>query len=258
MPSPNGKVALIEARPTTAPQDEATSDLIDTLRDDVVPEASGGLPVYVGGITAIFDDFAGVLTDKLPLFIAVIVLLGCLLLMIAFRSILIPLTAAVMNLLAAGAAFGVVTAVFQEGFLAGPLGVGDRAGRGVPAGDDARDPVRALDGLPGVPGQPHARGVGAHRTTTATRCGSARPRPGRVITAAATIMIFVFGSFLLAGQRVIAEFGIGLASAVFLDAFILRTVLVPAVMHMLGDRNWWLPRGLDRALPRVAVEGAET
>src|SRR3954470_5022656 len=100
VPSPNGKVALIEARPTTAPQDKATSDLIDTLRDDVVPRAAGGLSVYVGGLTAIFDDFAGVLTDKLPQFIAVIVLLGCLLLMIAFRSILIPLTAAVMNLLA--------------------------------------------------------------------------------------------------------------------------------------------------------------
>src|SRR4051812_16703303 len=122
VPSPNGKIALIEARPATAPQDAATSRLIDTLRSDVVPRAAGGMSVYVGGITAIFDDFAGVLTDKLPLFIAVIVLLGCLLLMIAFRSLLIPLTAAVMNLLAAGAAFGVVTLVFQEGFLAGPLG----------------------------------------------------------------------------------------------------------------------------------------
>src|SRR3954452_16131066 len=122
--SPNGRIALIEARPATAPQDEATSRLIETLRDDVVPKADGGLPVYVGGITAIFDDFAGVLTDKLPQFIAVIVLLGSLLLMIAFRSVLIPLTAAVMNLLAAGAAFGVVTAVFQKGFLADTLGVG--------------------------------------------------------------------------------------------------------------------------------------
>src|SRR3954468_8733262 len=125
VPSPNGKIALIEARPTTAPQDKATSDLIDTLRDDVVPKAADGLSVYVGGITAIFDDFAGVLTDKLPQFIAVIVLLGCLLLMIAFRSILIPLTAAVMNLLAAGAGFGVVTAIFQQGFLADALGGGE-------------------------------------------------------------------------------------------------------------------------------------
>src|SRR3954470_1379284 len=116
VPSPNGRIALIEARPSTAPQDAATSRLIDRLRTDVVPRAGDELTVYVGGITAIFDDFAGVLTDKLPLFIFVIIALGCLLLMIAFRSVLIPLTAAVMNLLAAGAAFGVVTAVFQKGF----------------------------------------------------------------------------------------------------------------------------------------------
>src|SRR4051812_47859556 len=124
VPSPNGRIALIEARPSTAPQDAATSRLIDTLRTRVVPRAADGLPVYVGSLTAIFDDFAGVLTDKLPLFIFVIIALGCLLLMIAFRSLLIPLTAAAMNLLAAGAAFGVVTAVFQKGVGAGPLGVG--------------------------------------------------------------------------------------------------------------------------------------
>ena len=257
MPSPNGQVALIEARPATAPQDEATSELIDTLRQDVIPGASGGLDVYVGGITAIFEDFAGVLTDKLPLFIAVIVLLGCLLLMIAFRSVLIPLTAAVMNLLAAGAAFGVVTAVFQDGFLAGPLGVGTGP-------VEAFLPVMMLAILFGLSmdyqvflvSRMHEEWVNTHDNGHSVRIGQAAT--GRVITAAATIMIFVFGSFLFAGQRVIAEFGIGLASAVFLDAFILRTVLVPAVMHMLGDRNWWLPRRLDRVLPRVAVEGAES
>src|SRR3954471_18560780 len=257
VPSPNGKIALIEARPSTAPQDEATSRLIDTLRADVVPKASGGLPVYVGGITAIFDDFAGVLTDKLPLFIFVIVLLGCLLLMIAFRSVLIPLTAAVMNLLAAGAAFGVVTLVFQEGFLAGPLGVGTGP-------IEAFLPVMMLAILFGLSmdyqvflvSRMHEEWMHTEDNAHSVRTGQAAT--GRVITAAATIMILVFGSFLLAGQRVIAEFGVGLASAVFLDAFILRTVLVPAVMHLIGNRNWWLPRGLDRALPRVAVEGAET
>ena len=255
--SPNGQVALIVARPATAPQDEATSELIDTLRADVVPGAAGGLEVYVGGVTAIFEDFAGVLTDKLPLFIAVIVLLGCLLLMLAFRSILIPLTAAAMNLLAAGAAFGVVTAVFQDGFLAGPLGVGTGP-------IEAFLPVMMLAILFGLSmdyqvflvSRMHEEWVNTHDNSHSVRIGQAAT--GRVITAAATIMIFVFGSFLFAGQRVIAEFGIGLASAVFLDAFILRTVLVPAVMHMLGDRNWWLPRRLDRALPRVAVEGAES
>jgi RND superfamily putative drug exporter len=256
VPSPNGKIALIEARPTTAPQDEATSELIDTLRDDVVPKAAGGLPVYVGGITAIFDDFAGVLTDKLPQFIGVIVLLGCLLLMIAFRSVLIPLTAAVMNLLAAGAAFGVVTAVFQKGFLAGPLNVGTGP-------IEAFLPVMMLAILFGLSmdyqvflvSRMHEEWMRTGENSHSVRIGQAAT--GRVITAAATIMILVFGSFLLAGQRVIAEFGIGLSSAVFLDAFILRTVLVPAVMHIIGKRNWWLPRGLDRALPRVAVEGAE-
>jgi RND superfamily putative drug exporter len=257
VPSPNGKIALIEARPSTAPQDAATSALIDKLRKDVVPTAAGGLPIYVGGITAIFDDFAGVLTNKLPRFIAVIVLLGCLLLMIAFRSLLIPLTAAVMNLLAAGAAFGVVTAVFQKGFLAGPLGVGTGP-------IEAFLPVMMLAILFGLSmdyqvflvSRMHEEWVRTDDNEHSVRIGQAAT--GRVITAAATIMILVFGSFLLAGQRVIAEFGIGLSSAVFLDAFILRTVLVPAVMHLLGNRNWWLPRGLDRALPRVAVEGAET
>jgi RND superfamily putative drug exporter len=257
VPSPNGRVALIEARPATAPQDAATSRLIGALRDDVVPKAADGLPVYVGGLTAIFDDFAGVLTAKLPLFIAVIVALGCLLLMIAFRSIVIPLTAAVMNLLAAGAAFGVVTAVFQDGFLAGPLGVGTGP-------IEAFLPVMMLAILFGLSmdyqvflvSRMHEEWMHTEDNGHAVRIGQAAT--GRVITAAATIMILVFGSFLLAGQRVIAEFGIGLASAVFLDAFILRTVLVPAVMHLLGNRNWWLPRRLDRALPRVAVEGAES
>src|SRR4051794_12839085 len=257
VPSPNGRIALIEARPATAPQDAATSRLITTLRDDVVPRADGGMAVYVGGITAIFDDFAGVLTDKLPLFIAVIALLGCALLMIAFRSILIPLTAAVMNLLAAGAAFGVVTLVFQKGFLAGPLGVGTGP-------IEAFLPVMMLAILFGLSmdyqvflvSRMHEEWVNTDDNAHSVRIGQAAT--GRVITAAATIMILVFGSFLLAGQRVIAEFGIGLASAVFLDAFVLRTVLVPAVMHLLGRSNWWLPRGLDRALPRVAVEGAES
>src|SRR3954454_14946537 len=211
--SPNGKISLIEARPATAPQDEATSQLIQTLRDDVVPKASGGLPVYVGGITAIFDDFAGVLTDKLPQFIAVIILLGCLLLMIAFRSVLIPLTAAVMNLLAAGAAFGVVTVVFQKGFLAGPLGVGTGP-------IEAFLPVMMLAILFGLSmdyqvflvSRMHEEWMRTEDNGHSVRTGQAAT--GRVITAAATIMIFVFGSFLLAGQRVIAEFGIGLASAV--------------------------------------------
>ncbi len=256
VPSPNEKIALIEAKPSTAPQDEATSELITHLRDDVVPKSTQGLDVYVGGITAIFDDFAKVLTDKLPLFIFVIVLLGCLLLMLAFRSLLIPLTAAVMNLLAAGAAFGVVTAIFQKGFLAGPLNVGEGP-------VEAFLPVMMLAILFGLSmdyqvflvSRMHEEWLKTGDNSLSVRVGQAAT--GRVITAAASIMVLVFGSFLLQGQRVIAEFGIGLASAVLLDALILRTILVPAVMHMIGKRNWWLPKGLDRVLPRVAVEASE-
>src|SRR5919197_468610 len=167
------------------------------------------------------------------------------------------LEAVVRNLLAAGAASGVVTAVFQKGILAGPLGVGTGP-------IEAFLPVMMLAILFGLSmdyqvflvSRMHEEWANTHDNGHSVRIGQAAT--GRVITAAATIMILVFGSFLLAGQRVIAEFGIGLASAVFLDAFILRTVLVPAVMHLIGDRNWWLPRGLDRALPRVAVEGVET
>jgi putative drug exporter of the RND superfamily len=252
-PSPDGAVALITARPATAPQDEATSTLIDRLREDVVPASAGGLDVHVGGITAIFDDFSVVLTEKLPLFLGVIVALGCLLLMLAFRSVVIPLTAAAMNLLAAGAAFGVVTAVFQKGFLADALNVGEGP-------IEAFLPVMLLAILFGLSmdyqvflvSRMHEEWTRSRDNAAAIRVGQAST--GRVITAAATIMICVFGSFLLAGQRVIAEFGIGLAVAVLLDAFILRTILVPAVMHLLGRRNWWLPRRLDRALPHVAVE----
>jgi RND superfamily putative drug exporter len=253
VPSPNGRVALIEAKPKTAPQDAATDDLVRTLRQRVVPGARAGVPVYVGGITAIFGDFGRILTDKLPLFIAIIVGLGALLLMIAFRSILIPLTAAVMNLLAAGAAFGVVTVVFQEGFLSDALGVGKGP-------IEPFLPVIMLAILFGLSmdyqvflvSRMHEEWLRTHDNAASVRAGQAAT--GRVITAAAAIMMCVFLAFLLAGQRIIAEFGIGLAAAVFLDAFILRTFLVPAVMHLLGDRNWWLPRGVDRVLPRVAVE----
>jgi len=257
VPSPNGRVALIEAKPKAAPQDERTKQLVDDLRDSIVPRAAGGLTVHVGGVTAIFGDFTTVLTAKLPLFVAIIVLLGALLLMVAFRSLLIPTVAAVMNLLAAGAAFGVVTLVFQHGFLAAPLGVGTGP-------IEPFLPVIMLSILFGLSmdyqvflvSRMHEEWLRTHDNEVAVRTGQAST--GRVITAAAAIMMCVFLAFLLAGQRVIAEFGIGLAAAVFLDAFILRTVLVPATMHLLGDSNWWLPAPVDRALPHVAVEAAES
>jgi putative drug exporter of the RND superfamily len=254
-----GDVSIIQVTPKHAPQDKETSDLIKRLRSTTVPSALGRshAHVYVGGLTAIFDDFADVLTSKLPLFIGVIVLLGCLLLMIAFRSLVVPLTAAVMNLLAAGAAFGLVTAVFQWGWAGGLIDIG----REGPI--EAFLPVMLLAILFGLSmdyqvflvSRMHEEWSNTHDNARAVRVGQADT--GRVITAAAAIMTLVFGSFVLLGQRVISEFGIGLAGAVLLDAFILRTVLVPALMHRFGRANWWLPRRLDRALPHISVDPSE-
>jgi putative drug exporter of the RND superfamily len=248
--------AVIQVTPGTSPEDKATSDLITTLRDKVIPAAEQGttLRVYVGGITATFTDFATVVTGKLPWFILAIVGLSFLLLILAFRSLVIPATAAVMNLLAAAASFGVLVAFFQWGWGSDALGLG-KAGP-----IEAFLPVVTLSILFGlsmdyqvflvsrmneewVHGRDARRAVRAGQTETA-----------RVITAAATIMICVFVAFSVGGQRDIAEFGIGLAAAVALDAFVLRTVLVPALMHLFGDANWWLPRWADRLVPHLAIE----
>jgi RND superfamily putative drug exporter len=258
-PSPPGAtLAIVQVEPTTAPQDAKTSALIQHLRTDVNPAAEHGtsLKVFVGGSTAIFDDFAAIITAKLPLFIAVIVGLGFILLLIAFRSLLVPATAAVMNLLAAGASFGVVVAFFQWGWGS------ERFGLGKPGPVEAFLPVIMLAILFGLSmdyqvflvSRMHEEWVNSGDNRRSVVVGQATT--GRVITAAAAIMISVFGAFVFGGQRVIAEFGIGLAAAVLLDAFILRTVLVPATMHLLGPSNWWLPRRLERRLPRLSVEPA--
>ena len=253
---PGAKVGVIQVVPSSAPQDAATTDLINHLRRDVIPTAEQGttLKVYVGGITAIFNDFSGVLTGKLPLFIAVIVGLGFILLLIAFRSVVVPLTSAVMNLLAAGASFGVVVAFFQFGWGSEALGIGR------PGPVDAFVPVLTLAVLFGLSmdyqvflvSRMHEEWVHTRDNRRSVILGQSST--GRVITAAATIMICVFAAFILGGQRVVAEFGIGLASAVFIDAFILRTVLVPALMHILGRSNWWLPRWIDSWLPHLTVD----
>jgi putative drug exporter of the RND superfamily len=255
-----GDVAIIQVTPKNSPQDKETSDLITRLRDHTIPDTLGtnsGERVYVGGLTAIFDDFAEVLTSKLPLFIGVIILLGCLLLMIAFRSIVVPLTAAAMNLLAAAAAFGLVTAVFQKGWNLGIIPIG----RDGPI--EAFLPVLMLAILFGLSmdyqvflvSRMHEEWSHTHDNKHAVRVGQADT--GRVITSAALIMILVFGSFLLQGQRVISEFGIGLGGAVLLDAFVLRTVLVPSLMNLFGKANWWLPKGLDKVLPHISVDPSE-
>jgi len=247
---------VIQVTPATSPEAQATSDLITTLRDHVIPAAEQGttLRVYVGGVTATFADFATVVTGKLPWFILVIVGLSFLLLVVAFRSLLIPATAAVMNLLAAAASFGVLVAFFQWGWGSDALGLG-KAGP-----IEAFLPPVTLAILFGLSmdyqvflvSRINEEWVYGRDSRQAVRTG--QTQTARVITAAATIMICVFLAFALTGQRAIAEFGIGLAAAVALDAFILRTVLVPAVMHLLGDANWWLPRWKDRLLPHLAIE----
>ena len=249
---------LISVIPTTSPEAAATSGLIDRLRDSIIPAAERGttLHVYVGGVTAVFADFATVIGGKLPLFIGVIIGLGFLLLMLAFRSLLVPAVAAMMNLLAAGAAFGVMVAVFQYGWGLHVLNLGQ-------AGPiESFLPVLMLAVLFGLSMDYEVFLVSRIReewaasgdNRQAVRTGQATT--GRVIIAAATIMICVFSAFILSGQQLIGEFGIGLAAAVLLDAFILRTLLVPALMHLSGRANWWLPGWLDRILPHLSIEPA--
>jgi putative drug exporter of the RND superfamily len=254
--APGSGVSVLDVVPTTSPQSGHTSDLINHLRDSVIPAAEHGtsLKVYVGGQTAVFQDFATVLTSKLPLFLAVVILLGCLLLMVAFRSVVIPLTAAVMNVLAAGASFGVVVAVFQWGWGSDDIGLGK------PGPIESFLPVMLIAILFGLSmdyqvflvSRIHEEWARTKDTARAVRVGQVET--GRVITAAAAIMVLVFLAFVLEGRRPIGEFGLGLAAAILLDALLLRTILVPAVMQLLADRNWWLPPWLNRILPHVDVD----
>ena len=249
-------IEVIQVIPGTSPEAKATSDLIATLHNDTIPAAEHGatLRVYIGGITATYADFASVVADKMPWFLLAIIGLSFLLLVVAFRSLLIPATAAVMNLLAAAATFGLLTAFFQRGWGTEAFGLG-KAG---PV--EAFLPVVTLAILFGLSmdyqlflvSRMNEEWVHGRRNSDAVRTGQVET--ARVITAAATIMICVFLTFSFLGQRDVAEFGIGLAAAVALDAFILRTVLVPAAMHLFGNANWWLPRWLDRRLPHLAIE----
>ncbi len=255
-----GDTALLTVVPDSAPQSQQTSDLVDRLRSDVLPAAESGtsLDVHVGGITAAYDDFAQVIIGKLPLFVGVVIALGSVLLLLAFRSVGIPLKAAAMNVAAVASAFGVVVAIFQWGWGSELLGLG-RAGPIEPF-----LPVIAVSVLFGLSmdyqvflvSRMYEEWLETGDNRRAVRVGLAET--SRVINSAAVIMIAVFLAFVLSGDRVIAMFGIGLAAAVALDAFVLRTLLVPALMHMLGGANWWLPRSLDRWLPRISIEAPET
>ncbi|MET8170595.1 MMPL family transporter [Streptomyces sp. NPDC005329] len=252
---PASGVTVIQVVPTTSPQSAETDTLIDRLRDDVIPQA--GAQAHVGGVTAVSKDFATVTGDRLPLFVATIIGLGFLLLLVAFRSLVVPLTAAVMNLVAAAASFGVLVAVFQWGWGLELLGLGKEG----PI--NAFLPVIMLSLLFGLSmdyqvflvSRMHEEWVHTRDNARAVRVGLAET--SRVINSAALIMVCVFLAFVLSGDAGAAMAGVGLAAAVALDAFILRTALVPAAMHLLGDSNWWLPGWLEKRLPHLAVEPKE-
>ncbi|MGX7678758.1 MMPL family transporter [Jatrophihabitans sp. DSM 45814] len=255
----NDNIAFVTFKTTTSPQSEETYKLVRHLRNDVLPPLYEGTQnhIYTYGGTAINVDFAKVLGRKMPLFIGVVVALSFLLLLIAFRSILVPLTAAVMNLLAVAATFGLVVAIFQYGWGSDLMG----AGPGGPI--DAWIPVMLFAILFGLSmdyqvflvSRMHEEWVHTKDNEQAVTVGQAET--GGIITAAALIMIAVFLGFLVSPGRPIKIFGFGLAAAVFLDAFILRTMLVPSLMHMFGRANWYFPRWLDRITPRLSVEPPE-
>ncbi|MBV9416535.1 MAG: MMPL family transporter [Solirubrobacterales bacterium] len=251
-------VALADVYPARSPQDASTANLLHAVRNHVVPtaERGTGLRVLVGGQTAIFDDFSTVIAGKLPVFLGLVVTLSFLLLVAVFRSLLIPLIAAAMNVLSAAAAFGVVTAVFQDGIGASLIGI-DRTGP-----INAFVPVLMFAVLFGLSMDYQVFLVTRiyeewhRRRDNAAAITHGLAATGRTITAAAAIMVLVFGAFVLGGQWLIELFGIGLASAVLLDALIVRSVLVPALMLITGDANWKLPRPLARWIPHLRVEGA--
>ncbi|MGA7703321.1 MAG: MMPL family transporter [Solirubrobacteraceae bacterium] len=257
--NPGGNVATISVYPTSSPQEYRTTQLVTYLRGQVIPAvaARAGMHVYVGGITAGSVDFAAVLGKKLPLFIGVVVLLSALLLMVVFRSLVIPLQAAFMNLLSIGASLGVIVIVFQWGWIDSLMGV-----KGGPI--ESFIPVMLFAIVFGLSMDYEVFLVSriheqwSRHGDSRKAVGEGLALTGRVVTAAAAIMICVFLSFMLGESRVIKEFGLSLASAVFLDAVIVRCLLLPAVLNILGDVTWKIPGWLDRSLPRVNIEGSAT
>ena len=243
--------------PNSSPQDEATTNTVKRLRSEVLPqvEKAANVDVALTGSVPIQIDFSDYLASRLPYFFAAVLALSFLLLMAVFRSLLVPLKAVIMNLLSIGAAYGLVVALFQWGWLSGITGV-------------ETAPIE-----PFIPMMLFAIVFGLsmdyevfllsrvreewHRTGDShTSVADGLAATAKVITAAAAIMVFVFGSFLLENDRIIKLFGVGLASAILLDATVVRMLLVPATMELLGDKNWWLPKWLDRLLPNIDVEGA--
>jgi putative drug exporter of the RND superfamily len=256
----DGTAAVVQVIPTTAPDAAATSDLVHNLRDDVIPTALGeldtqGTEVYVGGQRALFIDISDKVESRLLWFVGAVLVLSVLLLMAVFRSVAVPLKAAIMNLLSIGGAFGVIVAVFQWGWLKDLVGLEET----VPI--ISFMPMMLFAVLFGLSmdyevfllsrvREEYLHGRGNDNAVVEGISATAR-----VITSAALIMISVFAAFALGDDPVAKMFGIGLATAVLIDATIVRIVLVPATMRLLGEWNWWLPGWLDRILPRIDVEG---
>ncbi|MDX6636986.1 MAG: putative drug exporter of the superfamily [Solirubrobacterales bacterium] len=253
--NPAGDTATVLVYPTSAPQSQATTTLVKHLRNDVIPPVARAThsSVYVGGATATDVDFAAVLSSKLPLFIGIVILLSALLLLVVFRSLLIPLQAAAMNLLSFGASLGVIQAVFERGWGGSLFGA-------QPGPIEAFVPVMmfaiafglSMDYEVFLVSRIHEEWQNRRDPSAAVHEGLART--GRVITAAAAVMVAVFASFMFSGERVLELFGLGLASAILLDAIVIRLILLPAVFELLGRHSWYFPNWLDRRLPRLAIE----
>ncbi|WP_164704356.1 MMPL family transporter [Blastococcus litoris] len=256
----DGGTALLQVTPASAPRDEATDDLVHRLRDDVAPAVvdGTGVEVAIGGAQPAAVDFADYTAQRLPLFLAVVLGLSFLLLTVVFRGLLVALKAVVVNLLSIGAAFGALVAVFQWGWLTGPLGI-----EGV-GPIEAWVPMMLIAIVFGLSMDYEVFLLSRIREEydrtgdNASAVATGLARTAWVITAAAAIMVCVFGSFVLGSARELQLFGFGLAVAVLIDATLVRLVLVPATMELLGTANWWLPRWLDRRLPHLTVEGAVT
>jgi uncharacterized membrane protein YdfJ with MMPL/SSD domain len=254
-----GTGAVFSAVPTTAPSAYATQDTVNRLRDEVIPAATSGtdMTAYVGGTTAGYIDLGDRISDKLPSVIAIVVGLSFVLLLIAFRSVLVPVTAALMNLLSVAAAYGVVTAVFQLGWGATLIGLD----HSIPIVSFV--PLLMFAILFGLSMdyevflltqmREHYRESEDEREAVIEGLANT----GRVITSAAAIMVCVFTSFVLNGNPIVKEFGVGLAVAIAIDSTIVRCLLVPAVMELLGRRAWWMPEWLGRFVPHISIEGEE-
>jgi putative drug exporter of the RND superfamily len=255
--NPARDTAAIAVYPAASPQSAQTTSLVKRLRSDVLPPLAKatGAAVYIGGATATQVDFAHVLSGKLPLFIGMVVLLSALLLLVVFRSVLVPLHAALMNLLSIAAALGVVQAIFERGWLAGLIGV-------QPGPIDAFIPVMVFAIVFGLSMDYEVFLVSRiheewqHRGDASAAVREGLSRTGRVITAAAAVMVAVFASFAAGDDRVLKLFGIAMATAVFLDAIVIRSILMPAVLELFGRYTWAFPRWADRRLPRLAIEPA--